>query len=190
MYSLNNNLKIIDATMSIKYNNSYEEMWLDPLNFLMIAQNIKTGFKQYISNSYLKNKIEENYENLKIEVSNLDAKTKLMVTNATDNNILVSKNLLKYLTKYDLNVYSLENASEKQIKEIKTLISSGTIKYLYNINNEELSDDIQTFVDDTGIEVLSFNTITNLTADELKNGDNYLSIMNANIELLKEEIYE
>jgi zinc transport system substrate-binding protein len=190
MNKLNNNLKIIDATMSIEYTNSYEEMWLDPLNFLMMVQNIKNGFKQYISNNYLKNEVEENYENLKIEVSNLDAKIKLMVTNATDNNIMVSKDLLKFLTKYDLNVVSLENASDKVISEEKKLIANGTIKYIYVLDNEELSDTITSLIEETGVEVLTFHTLTNLTAEEFKNGEDYLSIMNENIELLKQEIYE
>src|SRR5690625_5287963 len=40
----NKDLKIIDTTLSMEYNNSIEELWLDPSNFLMMAQNIKTGF--------------------------------------------------------------------------------------------------------------------------------------------------
>ncbi len=189
MYKLNNNLKIIDATMSIEFNSSYEEMWLDPLNFLMIAQNIKTGLKQYISNSYLKNEIEQNYETLKLAISNLDAKIKLMATNASSQTIVVSKDFLKYLEKYDLRVISLENANEKTINEVKSLINSGNIKYIFITSNEELNETITSFTT-TGVQTLTFNTMVNLTSEELKNGEDYLSIMSENIELLKEELYK
>ena len=58
MFSKNKNLKIIDATSSIEYENKMEEIWLDPSNFLMIAQNIKLGFDEYITNQYLLNEID------------------------------------------------------------------------------------------------------------------------------------
>ena len=53
----NKNLKIIDTTLSMEYTNGIEELWLDPSNFLMMAQNIKTGFGEYIDSYYLNNKI-------------------------------------------------------------------------------------------------------------------------------------
>ena len=62
MREINKNLKIIDTTLSMEYNDSIEELWLDPSNFLMMAQNVKTGFNEYIDSYYLTNKIEENYE--------------------------------------------------------------------------------------------------------------------------------
>ena len=61
----NKNLKILDTTLSMEYTNGIEELWLDPSNFLMMAQNIKKGFKEYISNYYLNNDINQNYEKLK-----------------------------------------------------------------------------------------------------------------------------
>ena len=68
MFQSNKDLKIIDASASIEYTNRIEEIWLDPSNFLMIAQNIKTGFDEYITNQYLKSEIEENYKQLKIDI--------------------------------------------------------------------------------------------------------------------------
>ena len=54
----------------------------------MLAQNIRTGFKEYINNHYLKNEIDENYEQLKLDVSNLDAKLKLMIESASSKTII------------------------------------------------------------------------------------------------------
>lgn len=193
MYKYNKSIKIIDSTMSIEYVNSYEEMWLDPLNFLMMIQNVKNGFKQYISNNYLKNEIENNYEALKLEISNLDAKIKLMVTNANNKNIVVSSDLLKFLSKYDLNVISLEendSLTDKTINNVKKLITDGTIKYIYVLDNEEPNETIKKLIEGTSVKILNFRTLTNLSEEERKNDEDYISIMNSNIELLKEEIYE
>ena len=193
MYQNNDDIKIIDSTLSMEYTNSYEEMWLDPLNYLMMIQNIRTGFKQYITNHYLKNEIDENYETLKLEISSLDAKFKLMAENASDKNIVVSKDLFKYLEKYNLNVFSLEeneNLKEKTKEDVKKLINNGTIKYIYLAKNEEISTTIQNIIDETGVEVLYLHTITNLNEEERKNDKNYISIMNENLDLLKQEVYE
>ena len=49
----NRDLKIIDTTLYMEYSYDMNELWLDPSNFLMMAQNIKTGFKEYIDSYYL-----------------------------------------------------------------------------------------------------------------------------------------
>ena len=74
----NKNLKIIDTTLSMEYTNGIEELWLDPSNFLMMAQNIKTGFGEYIDSYYLNEQINDAYDKLDIEASNLDAEIKAL----------------------------------------------------------------------------------------------------------------
>ena len=49
----NKNLMIIDASQSIEYTYTDEELWLDPSNFLMISRNIKAGLTEYITSHYL-----------------------------------------------------------------------------------------------------------------------------------------
>ena len=68
----NNELKIIDSTANMTFEYSLEELWLDPNNLLTIANNIKNGFNEYIKANYLINKIDENYTNLKFELTSLD----------------------------------------------------------------------------------------------------------------------
>ena len=43
-FKYNKNIKIIDATSSMEILNRTEELWLNPSNLLMLAQNIKNGF--------------------------------------------------------------------------------------------------------------------------------------------------
>jgi len=58
----NKDLKIIDVTASMENLYGDEELWLNPSNYLMMIQNIRYGLKEYINNHYLKNQIDENYE--------------------------------------------------------------------------------------------------------------------------------
>lgn len=188
----NKNLKIIDSSLSMEYANSYEELWLDPSNFLMLAQNIKSGFEEYINNYYLNNSINENYEKLKIEASNLDAKIKQVVSTSNNKVIVASSDLFKYLEKYDLTVYSLEendNLTNKTINEVKGLIENGKIDYIFIKSNEELNSTIKDLTEGTNIKTLEWHTLANITEIERSENSDYFSIMNENIELLKDELY-
>lgn len=188
----NNNLKIIDSSLSMEYTNSYEELWLDPSNFLMMAQNIKSGFEEYINNYYLTNSINEEYEKLKIEASNLDAKIKEVVTSSNNKIIVTDSDMFKYLEKYNLTVYSLEeneNLSNKTINEVKNLIQNGKIDYIFIKGENEANDTIKELTKDTNIELLKWHTLSNITEIERTENSDYFSIMNENIELLKDELY-
>lgn len=193
MFEANKYLKIIDASASIEYTNRIEEIWLDPSNFLMIAQNIKTGFDEYITNQYLKSGIEENYKQLKIDISSLDAKMQMMIEEAEDKRIVVTSNLFKYLEKYNFEVISLdenETNLDRNITIVKNMINDGSLKYIYSIKNEDISENVTSIIDGTEIKILEFHTITNLSDEERNSKKDYLTIMNDNVELLKQQLYE
>lgn len=73
MINSNENLKVIDASTGMNYDYSVEEIWLNPYNYLMMAENIKEGLSEYINNPYLVEEINENYENLEYNISKIDA---------------------------------------------------------------------------------------------------------------------
>lgn len=186
-------LKIIDTTLSMEYNNSIEELWLDPSNFLMMAQNIKTGFGEYIDSYYLNNKIEENYEELKIEASNLDAKIKDVISNANSKTIVASSNLFKYLEKYGLTVYSLDedNSDVNAVyRDVKNMINNGEIKYIFVTSNEDSSSTVKQLIDETNVQTQDWNTLSNLTEIQRTENEDYFTLMNSNLELLKNELYK
>lgn len=189
----NKNLKIIDTTLSMEYDNSIEQLWLDPSNFLMMAQNVKTGLNEYIDSYYLRNKINENYEKLKIEASNLDAKMKEIVTSASSKSIVVSSNTFKYLEKYGLKVYSLdEKNSDVNVtyKEVLKLINKGDIKYIFIKSNDKTNRYVQSLQKQTNVTVQNWHTLSNLSEIERSEKKDYFSIMNNNLELLKNELYK
>ena len=193
MREKNKSLKIIDTTLSMEYNNGIEELWLDPSNFLMMAQNIKTGFGEYIDSYYLTNKIEENYEELKIEASNLDAKIKEIVENGNSKAIVTSSNLFKYLEKYGLTVYSLDESNSDVnavYRKVENMISNGSIKYLFVIQNENSNSTVQKLIESTNVETEEWNTLSNLSETQRTENEDYFTIMNSNLELLKNELYK
>lgn len=192
MFNNNKNIKIIDTTLSMEYENGVEELWLDPSNFLMMVQNTKNGLKEYINNHYLKNEIEENYELLKQDVSNVDAKIRLMIESSTTKTIVVSDDIFKFLEKYNFTIYSLDvdTVTEKTISDVKNLINKGEIEFIYSKKNEEITDTIKDLIKDTNVQIIELHTIDNISEEERLGKQDYITLMNANIELLKKELYD
>jgi len=193
MRKKNNNLKIIDTTLYMEYENDMNELWLDPSNFLMMAQNIKSGLNEYIDSYYLSSKINSNYEKLKIEASKLDAEIKDIVSKGTTNVMVTSNKMFKYLEKYGVKVYVLdENDSNIEIttNEVINLIKKGQVKYIFLKNNEEANSIIKNIVASTGIQTTVWHTLDNLSEIEASENNDYFSIMKNNLENMKNELYK
>lgn len=188
----NSDLKIIDATLSMEYSSYQEELWIDPSNALMIARNIKTGFNEYINNHYLKNDIEKNYEDLKIDLSNLSAKLNLVSSSSNDSTIVVSSDMFKFLERYGYNVISLDenNVNDKIVADVKARIANGSTKHIFVIKDLDINSTVQSIIDETNVEKLEFHSLSNISESERNNKKDYISIMNDNISLLKQELYK
>ena len=183
----NKKLKIIDVTSNINYNYSIEELWLDPNSLLTIANNIKKGFNEYIKSTYLRNEINENYENLKVELTNLDGKFYATVNKASTNTIVVSDDAFKFLEKYGLNVISIDpdTAKEKDIELAKDALEESN--YLFIKYKQEDNDNITKVINDD-TEKIELYTLTNLTDINIEKND-YIVLMNQNLDNLKQVIY-
>ena len=144
MINKNKKLKVIDTAIGMNYDYDISELWLNPYNYLMMAQNTKDGLLEYISNPYLisntnKTGVEDKYEELKYDLSRLDADIKEDINLAQYKTIVVDNNVFKFLEKYDLKVISLEeddNLTDNTINEVKKLINNGSIKYIFSADNE------------------------------------------------------
>ena len=193
MFSYNKDMMIVDATQSIELNYNSNELWIDPSNFLMEASNIKSGLLEYISNHYLKEEIEKNYDKLKIEVSNLDASLKLMVSNGSYNTLVIDDNSLKFLEKYGFTVISIENndnLTQKVKNEVYNLIEKGEVDYIYTLDEENLNDVVKEMQVNTDVKIIELNKLDNLTDKQRGDNEDYISLLNENINLLKYEIYK
>ena len=193
----NSKLRIIDTSFGLdeEYNTegySVEELWLNPLSLLMMAKNIQIGLDEYVTSSYLKKEIDEYYENLKVTLSELDADYRVAVQNTKDATIVVNSSSLKYLNKFGINVICIDDeATDKTLDEVATLIENGTIRYIYNFQGDKLSKNanaiLKKYID---VKELDLHKLDNLTDKEREEKKNYISIMNDNLDLLKQEMYQ
>ncbi|MBR4351123.1 MAG: zinc ABC transporter substrate-binding protein [Bacilli bacterium] len=192
MINKNNKLKIIDATSKIEYSSSIDEIWINPSNLLKIAKNTKDGLDEYINSNLVKDEINTNYENLKVEISSIDADLKEMVENAADKTIVTSSNKLNFLTKYGLNVISVDESTltDKTLSDAKKALQSDSIGYLFIIKGEENSKTVEDLLNEvSGIQTLEIDTLANITTEDKNDGKDYISIMNENIDKFKQELY-
>lgn len=192
MINLNSKLKVIDVSTGMKYENNIEELWLNPNDYLMMAENIKEGLSEYIKNPYLVEEIEEKYKTLQYDISKLDANLNETINNARYDTILVDNDMFKYLEKYGLKVLSLEeneNLNSTQLEEVKSLIDNKKIKYIYS-NNKESNNTVKNLIQEKNIELVTINTMNSIDGGITNSNENYVTITTNNINLLKKELYK
>ena len=197
MINNNKNLKVIDVSMGMTYDNNITELWLNPYNYLMMAENTKNGLLEYVDNPYLISNsdgtgIENRYDELKYNLSRLDADIKEAISLAPNKTIVVDNDMFKYLEKYNLNVISLEdneNLNENIIYEVKKLIKNGNIKYIYS-SSKETNSICKSLIDEYGVSLLTLNPMENIDGGITNSNENYITIMNNNLDLLNKELYK
>lgn len=192
LININKNLKLIDATFGMEYKQDISELWLNPSNLLMILQNIKNGLDEYIDNAYLKLEINDKFNDVKLELSELDATIKTTIENATKKTIYTNDNSLLFLEKYGLKVIVVnENIElyEKHLALLNEVIANNKITYFFRLEDTELPKEVKKLVDDNKVKEIEFRNLKNITDNERNNKQNYINITEKNIEVLKKEIY-
>lgn len=189
----NANMLIIDATYGMEITYGEEELWLNPSNLLMMTQNIKNGLQEYMTNSYLEKEIDKKYEEIKVTLSELDANLKLTAENASRKKIVVNSDSLKYLEKYGFEVISLDSTNEavsdKIISSTIDSITNGEVKHIFLLENNDNSDAVKQVIDKTNVETYTFRRLDNIKEEDRDENNDYFTIMNSNIELLRNELY-
>lgn len=191
MLNANKKLKIIDSTAKIEYSNSMDEIWINPSNMITIAQNTRNGLKEYINSDIIKSEIDKNYEKLKLELSTIDADLKETVANAKNVNIIVSDDDLNILSKYGLNIISIDedSMSDKDLADAKSLLNNKTVSYIFVKKGYTETKTMKDLKDTYKAEYLEIDTLNNISLEEKNNNKDYITIMNDNIDKLKEELY-
>ncbi len=187
----NKKIKIIDASLGMSYENDVTETWLNPSSFLMMASNIKEGLKEYINESIEIDKINNNYNDLQLSLTKMDAELKSIVSNSSKKTIVVSSDAFLFLKKYGFDVISIEenaNLTDKVLLEVENLLSKKSINYIFLKDNDEESETIKKLKKKYNFSTARLNTLSNLsTQDRLDNKD-YESIMYDNINSIKLEV--
>ena len=192
MRNYHNNLKLIDASSSMVFEHSVEELWLDPMNLLTMANSIKKGFEEYTKSAYLTNEITENYQALKQDLIQLDADYRDMAKTANKNTIVVSNDAFNKKKKYGITVISLEeneNLTQKNIYTVTNMIKKGDISYIYTVKGEKVNKTITSIQKETNVELIELHNLYTRTEEEATKGEDYLSLMKNNLEALKKQLY-
>lgn len=192
LLEMNPDLKIIDTAYVLETDYSPEELWLNPSSLLMMSQNIRLGLEEYINSNYLKKEVDEAYNELKIELSELDAQYRVAVDSTSDKTIVVADSALKYLEKFGLNVICIDtDASQKDISDAYDAVESEGVSYIITFVGEDDNDNVKEIMNNnTSIKKIELYKLDILSDEQRSNGDNYLTIMKENLELIKKELYQ
>lgn len=163
-------------------------VWVSPKSALRIAENIKNGFVQAdpANQSYY----EDNYDKLRTELAELDAKFERSLAAAPRKEIVVSHQAFGYLCRdYGLTQMAIMGLSPdaeptaQQLKAINDFVKKHNVRYIFF---EELVSDklARTLAADARIETLVLNPLEGLTEEQVKAGDNYTTVMERNLQNL------
>lgn len=188
----NPNLKIIDTAYVLETDYSPEELWLNPNSLLMMSQNIRIALDEYISSTYLKKEVEDAYDALKIELSEIDAEYRVAVDSTDNKTIIVADTALKYLEKFGLNVICIDtDASQKTLADAENIVEAGTVSYIITFKELEDNENVTALLEKyPNLQRIELHRLDNISDEERSNKENYSTIMRNNLELIKKELYQ
>lgn len=169
-------------------------IWLDPINVDKIAKEFKN--KLIIMDKENKDIYEKNYLELSNELKDLDNKYNNELSPRKQNTILVSHMAFAYLAnRYDLEqiaVTGISPHSEPSPKSISKLIDITHEKDIDHIFFEVLSSpkSVEMIAKEANLEVLKLNPIGGITKEQFESGEDYISIMEENLENLKKALVD
>ena len=192
LLDINPNLKIIDTAYVLETDYSPEEMWLNPSSLLMMSQNIRLGLEEYITSTYLQKEVDDAYDKLKIELSELDADYRVAVESTEHKTIIVADSALKYLEKFGLDVICIDSdANQKTLSQAEKAVKNKNVSYIMLFKAEEVNENAKKLLDTyTDIQKLELHKLDNISDTERSNKENYNTIMRSNLELIKKELYQ
>lgn len=176
----NKKMQIIDVSYGIKYHYGVEELWLNPNNYLMLANTVKTDLIELSANKYAAEDIEKNYETLEEDLSILDTELRNIAENSEktkSNVIVVANDSFGFLSEYGFEVINISNENNIT-SSIKNKFKNKEYTHILVKDDEEVKDAIRDLVDNYDATLVKVDTMETLTDDQRKNNDNYLSIMN------------
>ena len=167
-------------------------VWLDPILSIQLAENIKNALTELHPEG--KETFEENFESLKTQLNELDQSFSEVISHASKKEILVSHAAYGYWeSRYgieQISVLGLSPTQEPSQKELQTIIETAQkhdIKYIIFETNvtSNVTDIVQSEIK---AEALTLNNLETLTDEDLKNNEDYFSIMKKNLDTLEKAL--
>lgn len=164
-------------------------VWLDPILSITLAENIKNTLIEL--NPDGKETFETNFQQLKTELEDLDQSFTDMVAKSAKKEILVSHAAYGYWEKRygikQISVLGLSPTEEPSQKELKNIIETAKEHDLhYVIFEANVSSNVTNIVqNEIHAEALTLNNLETITEENVKNHEDYFSLMEKNIETLE-----
>ena len=169
-----------------------EHVWTSPVNASAIVDEIKELLAQTDPDN--RQRYEENAEAYEAELAALDAAFREVVDNAGRRLVIFGD---RFPFRYFADEYGLDYYAAFPGCASDTEPSAAVMAFLINkvaeekvpavlkmeLSNENIANAI---AEATGTEVRTFYSCHNLTAEEFENGETYLSMLQKNVETLKE----
>ena len=158
----------------------------------MMSQNVRLALREYITNTYLEKEVDDAYDQLKIELSEIDAEYRLAVDSTENKTIIVADTALKYLEKFGLNVICIDtDATQKTLADAENAINDGIVSYIITFKELEDNENVTALLNGyPAIKKIELHRLDNISDEERSNKDNYNTIMRENLELIKKELYQ
>ncbi len=163
-------------------------VWVSPKSAIHMAEMIKNGLIQV--DAVHKADYEANFSKLDKQLTALDNKFAESLSRTVKKEMVVSHQAFGYLARdYGLTQKAIMGLSpdaeptSKEIIEINKFVKENNVKYIFF---EELVSDklAKTLANDAKIETLVLNPLEGLTDEQVKAGENYISIMEKNLQNL------
>jgi zinc transport system substrate-binding protein len=166
--------------------------WVSPKSALVMAENIRSSFIQVDAAN--KADYEANYDRLKAKLTVLDENFTKDLAAMPNKDIVVSHQAFGYLCRdYGLNQVAIMGLSPDAEPRAQDLLSISKFVKQHGIKTiffEELvSDELaKTLAREADVSTMVLNPLEGLTPEEEAKGDNYVTIMEVNLQNLKKAL--
>ena len=167
-------------------------VWLNPLNAKAEMENIKNAFVEADPDN--KDYYEQNYETYAEKFDQLDKEYKDGLADTKSKDLITSHEAFGYLCQaYGLNQVGIEGLSpdsEPDASRMNEIIKFAKENNVKTIFFEELVSPkvSETIADEIGAKTAVLNPLEGLTDDEISAGEDYFSVMESNLDVLKQAL--
>lgn len=164
-------------------------VWLDPILAIDLANNIKTSLSEIMPEH--KAEFETNFNNLKSELEQLDQEFKTTIDASRTKYLLVAHAAYGYWEKRygieQIAIAGLSPTQEPSQKELQAIIEESSEHNIhYVIFEQNLSPKVAKIIqDEIGAKSLTLHNLEAVTEENIKQKDDYFTIMRKNLETIK-----
>ncbi|MGJ9385004.1 metal ABC transporter solute-binding protein, Zn/Mn family [Salipaludibacillus sp. CF4.18] len=167
-------------------------VWLDPIRAIEVAENIKDALVEARPDA--EEEFSLNFEELKLDLQELDDNFQGMVDEVTQDTMIVSHAAYGYWKdRYGINQIAISGLSStneptiQQIQEVISFMESNDITYVMFEQNIP-TNIAETVREQVGAEELWLHNLSALVEENIENEDDYFSLMEKNVETLRKAL--